>query len=117
MHAQGGINFAVFTSSAYAVSLVLFTEQDLHNGAVTHEIELNPDVNRTGDIWHITLPKLRDDLLYGESSMPCNICISSAGGGHAGQDVGNKPAHCCINLVTWSMHGYKRAVCCGISFS
>lgn len=63
---QGGINFAIFSASATAVSLVLFNEGDLQGGRITHEIPLCPEMNRTGDIWHILLPRLRDDLLYGE---------------------------------------------------
>ncbi|KAG2454971.1 hypothetical protein HYH02_000797 [Chlamydomonas schloesseri] len=61
----GAINFSVFSSSADAVSLVLFTEADLNAGRATFEIPLDPYVNRTGDVWHIMLPDLRDDLLYG----------------------------------------------------
>jgi hypothetical protein len=166
---QGAINFAVFSSSAATVHLVLFTEGDLHAGRVTVEasvdagtardpslrqplparsppralqhraaravqlatgskhaltlalhrtlsdtappacickplcppallgtaqpaplatfaatarsnhtnvlpcppqIPLNPLVNRTGDVWHVMIPNLRDDLLYGECRAP-----------------------------------------------
>lgn len=51
--------------SAVAVSLVLFDEDDLVAGRSTHEIPLSPVFNRTGDVWHIALPSLRQDLLYG----------------------------------------------------
>lgn len=47
------------------MSLVLFTEQDLARGAATHEIPLDPSSNRTGDVWHIALPRLDPSLLYG----------------------------------------------------
>jgi len=29
-------------------------------------VPLDPEINRTGDVWHIALPKLQQDLLYGE---------------------------------------------------
>ncbi|GIL64820.1 hypothetical protein Vafri_18680 [Volvox africanus] len=61
----GAINFAVVSSSSTAVSLVLFTEADLAAGRSSFEVPLNPYVNRTGDVWHVMLPGLRDDLLYG----------------------------------------------------
>ncbi|EFJ40420.1 1,4-alpha-glucan branching enzyme II, isoamylase, partial [Volvox carteri f. nagariensis] len=61
----GAINFAVFSSSATAVRLVLFTEADLTAGRATLEVPLDPTTNRTGDVWHVMLPNLRDDLLYG----------------------------------------------------
>jgi isoamylase len=32
---------------------------------VTAEVPLNPIINRTGDVWHILLPALSKDLLYG----------------------------------------------------
>lgn len=32
---------------------------------MTTEVPLNPVFNRTGDVWHIFLPDLRSNLLYG----------------------------------------------------
>ena len=64
---QEGVNFAVFASSATAVSVCLFTEADLQAGRVTHEVPLSPELNRTGYTWHILLPKLDSTLLYGRS--------------------------------------------------
>ena len=43
----GAINFAVFSSGATAVSLVLYTAEDQRAGHVTAEIPLSPDTNRT----------------------------------------------------------------------
>jgi len=63
--ATGVNNFAVMSSNAMAISLVLFDEDDLAAGRSTHEIPLNPTFNRTGDVWHIALPDLSQDLLYG----------------------------------------------------
>jgi len=34
-------------------------------GRVTTEVPLNPVFNRTGDVWHIFLPDLQSNLLYG----------------------------------------------------
>jgi isoamylase len=45
--APGGVNFAVFSSAATSVSLVLYTPEDQATGRVTEEIELSPDTNRT----------------------------------------------------------------------
>ena len=62
---QGATNFAVFASNAWGVSLCLFTEGDLSGGRVTHELALSREGNRTGDVWHIALPRLDSSLLYG----------------------------------------------------
>jgi hypothetical protein len=48
MCAQGAINFAVQSSGAKSVNLVLFTEADLAVGKATHEITLDPALNKTG---------------------------------------------------------------------
>ena len=34
-------------------------------GIVSKEIPLNPGFNRTGDVWHIFLPDMEPNLLYG----------------------------------------------------
>lgn len=62
---RSAVNFAVFSASASAVSLCLFTEDDLRQGRVTHEIQLNPEINRTGDIWHVMVPRIQPGMLYG----------------------------------------------------
>ena len=59
------VNFAVYSSSATAVSLVLFTRDDLKRGTPTAEIELDEVLNKTGSVWHIALPDCVDDILYG----------------------------------------------------
>ena len=61
---QGATNFALFSSNAWEVWLCLFTEADLREGRVSHEILLDPQENRTGDVWHIGLPSLDPSLLY-----------------------------------------------------
>lgn len=62
-----GVNFAVYAApEAHAVVLCLFTPEDLRNGKPpTHEIPLDPEANRTGNVWHAHLPKCSDQLLYG----------------------------------------------------
>ena len=62
---QGATNFAIVSTSATGVTLVLFGEGDLAAGQSTHEIPLDPRLNRTGNVWHVTLPALDDSLLYG----------------------------------------------------
>jgi isoamylase len=62
-----GVNFAVYAApEAHAVNLCLFTPEDLKAGKPpTHEIPLDPEANRTGNVWHTHLPKCSDNLLYG----------------------------------------------------
>jgi len=66
---QGATNFAVVSTGATGVALVLFREDDLAAGRLTHEIPLDPQLNRTGNVWHVALPALDDTLLYGEQKL------------------------------------------------
>lgn len=43
-----GVNFTLASKEATAVSLCLFTDQDLFSGRITEEIPLDPIANRTG---------------------------------------------------------------------
>jgi isoamylase len=61
---QNVVNFALFASNATAVSLCLFIEDDLKQNRVSLEISLDPEENRTGDVWHIAFQDLSDTLLY-----------------------------------------------------
>ena len=72
---QEGVNFALFSSNASEVALCLFTEADLQQGSTTHEVVLDPKVNRRGDVWHILLPQLDTSLLYGE--LPLKGCSTT----------------------------------------
>lgn len=47
---SGGINFALFCKHATAIKLLLY---DLEKDQKIAEIALNPQYNRTGDVWHI----------------------------------------------------------------
>ena len=58
-----GINFAVFSRHATAVYLELF--DDASDGTPTHSLALDPQANRTGDVWHIFVHDLRHGQLYG----------------------------------------------------
>jgi glycogen operon protein len=58
----GGVNFAVFSRHATGVHLVLFKEG--HEDPLV-EIRLDPDTNRTGDVWHVFVHGLPADILYG----------------------------------------------------
>ena len=59
---HGGVNFAVFSRHAQAVSLVLFREGREEPIA---EIPLDPRINKTGDIWHLFVHGLSSNSLYG----------------------------------------------------
>ena len=63
---QAAINFALYSAGAKGVILCLFNEADLQNGRVSFEVALHPRHNKTGDVWHIALPQLDANLLYGE---------------------------------------------------
>ena len=57
-----GVNFAIFCEHATSVVLLLWNA----DGSNERKFELNPDVNRTNGVWHITLEGVpRAGLLYG----------------------------------------------------
>ncbi|HON45089.1 MAG TPA: alpha-amylase family glycosyl hydrolase, partial [Planctomycetota bacterium] len=56
-----GINFAIFSEHATKVTLVLFS---LHEEQPWCEIELDPKINKTGNIWHIFIKNLLPNLRY-----------------------------------------------------
>jgi glycogen operon protein len=57
-----GVNFAVFSRHATRLSLVLFRPGDL--GPFV-EFPLDPKINRTGDVWHVSLQGLVPGFEYG----------------------------------------------------
>lgn len=57
-----GIYFSIFSRHALRVWLVLFDAPD--SDCPSLEIELDPVVNRTGDVWHIWIKGLREGQLY-----------------------------------------------------
>ena len=54
---ETGVNFAVFSRHATAVTLILFESEE--PGSLFKEITLNKRTNRTGDIWHCFIPGLK----------------------------------------------------------
>lgn len=60
---EGGVNFALYSRNASSVRLVLFNRKD--DEYPTTEIELNPPINRSGDIWHIFAEGLNKGQFYG----------------------------------------------------
>jgi isoamylase len=58
----GGINFAVFSRHATALILVLFRPGDPEPLV---EFPFDPQINRTGDVWHIALQGLVPGFEYG----------------------------------------------------
>ena len=57
-----GVNFAVFSRNAAGVTICLFPPEPEGNDI---QIHLNPEKNRTGDIWHIHLDRFPRDWSYG----------------------------------------------------
>ncbi len=60
-----GINFSLFSRHGKAVTLVVEWPASTHGAGERHEIPLSPNINKTGDIWHILLETDRVDLTYG----------------------------------------------------
>ncbi len=58
----GGVNFAVFSRHAEAVTLVLF--KDGHDEPLV-EVPLDPARHKTGDVWHVFVHGAGPDLQYG----------------------------------------------------
>jgi isoamylase len=61
-HSRDGINFAVFSKHATNVCLVLF-EPGADRPAAS--FDLDPRLNRTGDIWHALVTGIRSGVEYG----------------------------------------------------
>ncbi len=59
---NGGTNFATFIRNATGVCLLLFDHP--HSSTPAYELTLDPDVNRTGDIWHVWLDGINTHHLY-----------------------------------------------------
>ncbi len=58
---QGLYNFAVFSSSATRVSLILMNPE---TGVEALQIQLDERLNRTGSVWHIEVGGLRSNIRY-----------------------------------------------------
>lgn len=60
--AEGGINFSVVSAGALAVNIVFFPSGIKD---ACFELELDPVLNRTGDVWHALVSGLPEDIRYG----------------------------------------------------
>ena len=58
---KNGVNFSLCSKSAHLVTLCLFTE---NSDSPFTEIVLNPEVNKTGDVWHLFVHDLAQNLKY-----------------------------------------------------
>jgi len=59
---KGGVNFAIFSKNCTGVTLELFSAGDREKPI--HCVELRPERNRTGDIWHVLVQGLGCETLY-----------------------------------------------------
>ncbi|MFP4374066.1 MAG: glycogen debranching protein GlgX [Spirochaetaceae bacterium] len=57
-----GVRFCLFARHAERVTLCLFSDAEAE--APQREIELDPELNRTGDVWHVEVPGLAPGQLY-----------------------------------------------------
>lgn len=57
-----GAQFSIFSRHATAISILLFESSETEEYI---EIELDPALNKTGDIWHIWIAGIREKQLYG----------------------------------------------------
>ena len=60
---DGGINFSLFSRHATAVRLELFAASS--DAIAATSILLDPERNRTGDIWHVWIGGIGSGQLYG----------------------------------------------------
>jgi glycogen operon protein len=60
-----GINFSIFSRHAEEVTLIIDLPETPATPRRQERIPLHPEVNRTGDLWHILLETDRVDLRYG----------------------------------------------------
>jgi glycogen operon protein len=59
---NGGVNFSVFSKNGTRVFLDLFADQNDDEPFQT--IELDPRLNKTGDVWHVFVEGLASEALY-----------------------------------------------------
>ncbi|KAK4390083.1 Isoamylase 3, chloroplastic [Sesamum angolense] len=75
---ESGTNFAIFSENATAVTLCLVIQRGVNNkpdqGMI--ELSLDPQVNKTGDIWHICVEK---DLVIYEMNVRAFTADESSG--------------------------------------
>ena len=59
---ESGVNFAVFSRNATAVSLEFFSDENSVEPCA--KIDFDPVENRTGDVWHCFVPNMKAGALY-----------------------------------------------------
>lgn len=57
-----GVNFSVFSRNGTSVTLDIFDSED--DSTPSFSYTLDPEINRTGDIWHVCLTGLKPGALY-----------------------------------------------------
>ena len=57
-----GVNFSLYSKDATRVVLYIFDAADSKTAAASYE--LNPETNKTGDVWHALIPGLKAGALY-----------------------------------------------------
>ncbi|RDX87666.1 Isoamylase 2, chloroplastic, partial [Mucuna pruriens] len=62
-NADGAVNFAVFSRHAESVVLCLYDDNGVEKPAL--ELDLDPYVNRSGDVWHIAFESAESFVSYG----------------------------------------------------
>lgn len=60
---EKGVQFSLFSRHATSIVLQLFSSSK--DKEPSHEITLDPEINKTGDIWHIFLEGIKSGQLYG----------------------------------------------------
>ncbi|KAK7285392.1 hypothetical protein RJT34_20162 [Clitoria ternatea] len=60
---DGSVNFAIFSRHAESVVLCLYNDSGVEKPAL--ELDLDPYVNRSGNIWHISFENSRNFVSYG----------------------------------------------------
>jgi len=58
----GGVNFAIFSRNATRVRLEFFAQSK--DAAAIRQVELDPNLNRTGDVWHVWVQGIVSGQLY-----------------------------------------------------
>ncbi len=62
-YSESGTQFAVFSRHAEEVTLLLFEKPT--DAEASCELRLDPELNKTGDVWHISVQGLKPGQLYG----------------------------------------------------
>ena len=60
---ERGVQFSLFSRHATSILLQLFSSSK--DKEPSHEITLDPEINKTGDVWHIFLEGIKPGQLYG----------------------------------------------------